>query len=189
MQLPAVLDELYGYLDQLFIERYTVIVIIVGIDPGYAIVGYGVVKYENNSFKTIDYGCIKTSSSTLFEQRLLLINQEIANLNEKYSPSAMAIEKLFFNENTKTAIDVAQCRGAILLTAAQSLLPIFEYTPLEVKMAVTGYGRADKNQIQQMVRTILNLRRIPKPDDVADALAVAICHAHSSKMRTIETMK
>jgi crossover junction endodeoxyribonuclease RuvC len=155
-----------------------------GIDPGYAIVGYGIVKYENNNFKALDFGCIKTSPLTLFEQRLLEINEGIAALRDKYSPSAIAVEKLFFNENTKTAIDVAQGRGAILLTAAQSLLPVFEYTPLEVKMAVTGYGRADKNQIQQMVKTILNLPKAPKPDDAADALAVAICHAHSYKMKS-----
>ena len=156
-----------------------------GIDPGYATVGYGVINHEGSKFKTMDYGCVETDASALFEYRLLKINEDIAGLIEKYKPEAIAVEKLFFNENTKTAIDVAQGRGAILLTAAQSLLPVFEYTPLEVKMAVTGYGRADKNQIQQMVRTILNLQKTPKPDDVADALAVAICHAHSNKLENL----
>jgi len=153
-----------------------------GVDPGYAIVGYGVLRYENNSFKTLDYGCIKTSSSTLFEQRLFQISQGISLLIEEYRPSAVAVEKLFFNKNPKTAINVAQGRGAVLLTAAQAMLPVFEYTPLEVKMAVTGYGRADKNQIQQMVRMLLNLRQAPKSDDAADALAVAICHAHTCQV-------
>ena len=153
--------------------------IIIGIDPGYATVGYGIIKYENSRFGVLEYGCIKTSPSVLFEHRLLKINRDIGELNDKYKTEVFAIERLFFNENTKTAIDVAQGRGAILLTAAQSKLPVFEYTPLEVKTAVTGYGRADKNQIQQMVKIILNLPEIPKPDDTADALAVAICHAHS----------
>ena len=153
--------------------------IIIGIDPGYAKVGYGALKYENNSFKVLDYGCIKTSPPMKFEQRLLRISEEIVRLYKEYSPEAIAVEKLFFNENTKTAIDVAQARGAIILTAAQAMLPVFEYTPLQVKMAVTGYGRADKHQVQQMVRTIMNLPKAPKSDDAADALAIAVCHAHS----------
>ena len=153
--------------------------IIIGIDPGYAKVGYGIVKYENNRFVSLEYGCIKTNPPTPFEQRLLIISEKILELYKTFKPMAIAIEKLFFNNNTKTAIDVAQGRGAILLTAAQSMLPVFEYTPLEVKTAVAGYGRADKHQIQQMVRTILNLQKAPRSDDAADALAVAICHAHS----------
>lgn len=154
--------------------------IILGIDPGYAIVGYGVIEYINNHFKVLDYGAILTEAKTPFDDRLLKIHTDLALLIEKHRPEAMAIEKLFFNTNQKTAIDVAQARGVTLLAAKQRGLEIFEYTPLQVKQSVVGYGRAEKKQVQEMTRLILNLEKVPKPDDTADALAMAICHAHSS---------
>lgn len=154
--------------------------IILGIDPGYAIVGYGVIEYQNNHFRVLDFGAITTKAHTDFTDRLLHIYSGITNLTEIYKPDAMAIEKLFFNTNQKTAIDVAQARGVIILSARQHGVNIFEYTPLQVKQSVVGYGRAEKKQVQEMTKIILNLDAVPKPDDTADALAMAICHAHSS---------
>lgn len=154
--------------------------VILGIDPGYAIVGYGVIEYKSNRFKVLDFGAITTQAHTDFNDRLYHIYSALTNLVEIYKPDAMAIEKLFFNTNQKTAIDVAQARGVILLSARQHGVPIFEYTPLQVKQSVVGYGRAEKKQVQEMTRLLLNLDKVPKPDDTADALAMAICHAHSS---------
>ena len=154
--------------------------VILGIDPGYAIVGYGVIEYQNNHFRVLDFGAITTKAHTDFNDRLLHIHAGLTNLIEIYKPQAMAIEKLFFNTNQKTAIDVAQARGVILLSARQHNVNIFEYTPLQVKQSVVGYGRAEKKQVQEMTKLILNLDAVPKPDDTADALAMAICHAHSS---------
>lgn len=154
--------------------------VILGIDPGYAIVGYGVIEYQNNHFRVLDFGAITTKAHTDFNDRLLHIHAGLTNLIEIYRPEAMAIEKLFFNTNQKTAIDVAQARGVILLSARQHNVNIFEYTPLQVKQSVVGYGRAEKKQVQEMTKLILNLDAVPKPDDTADALAMAICHAHSS---------
>lgn len=154
--------------------------IILGIDPGYAIVGWGVIEYLNNHFKVLDFGAVTTEAHTDFTDRLLHIYQELSCLIEKYRPDAMAIEKLFFNTNAKTAIDVAQARGVILLAARERNVEIFEYTPLQVKQSVVGYGRAEKKQVQEMTKLLLNLPKVPKPDDTADALAMAICHAHSS---------
>jgi crossover junction endodeoxyribonuclease RuvC len=159
--------------------------IIMGIDPGFAITGYGIVKYEGNKFSVIDYGAIKTKASTAFPQRLLLLNNRLEELIKEYKPSAISVEELFFNKNIKTALAAAHGRGAALLAASKSEAEVFEYTPLQVKQAVAGYGRAAKAQIQQMVKVILNLPEIPKPDDAADALAVAICHAHSYKMAAL----
>jgi crossover junction endodeoxyribonuclease RuvC len=159
--------------------------IIMGIDPGFAITGYGIVKYEGNKFSVIDYGAIETKASTAFPQRLLFLNNKLEELIKKYRPSAISVEELFFNKNIKTALAAAHGRGVALLAASKSEAEIFEYTPLQVKQAVVGYGRAAKAQIQQMVKVILNLPEIPKPDDAADALAVAICHAHSYKMSTL----
>lgn len=153
---------------------------ILGIDPGYAIVGYGVLDYDNVRFKVVNYGAITTLPETPFETRLNEIFDDMNTILEKFSPDCLSIEKLYFNTNTTTAIDVAEARGVILLAAARKNIPIFEYTPLQVKVAVTGYGRAEKHQIQEMTKTILNLKRIPKPDDTADALAIAICHGHTS---------
>lgn len=154
--------------------------IILGIDPGYAIVGYGVVDYNGNKFKTLDYGAITTEARTPFSTRIKQIYDSIMFLCEKHTPEAISIEKLFFNSNTTTAVDVCQARGVILLAAEQNNVDIFEYTPLQVKQGVVGYGRAEKKQVQEMTKLILNLDKIPKPDDTADALAMAICHGHCS---------
>lgn len=154
--------------------------IIVGIDPGYAIVGYGVIDYTGSKFTTIKYGACITEAKTDFNVRLKIIYDDMDFLFQKYKPSAMAIEKLFFTTNAKTAIDVAQARGVILLAAIKNDIPVYEYTPLQVKQAVVGYGKAIKKQVMEMTRILLNLEKIPKPDDAADALAVAVCHAHSA---------
>lgn len=154
--------------------------ITIGIDPGYAIVGYGVVDYHNNHFNVIDYGAIITQAGQPFNERLEYIYDEAQRLMHTHKPAAMAIEKLFFNTNQKTAIDVAQARGALLLAAQKNAVKIFEYTPLQVKLSVVGYGRAEKKQVQEMTRLMLNLEKVPKPDDTADALAMAICHSHSA---------
>lgn len=154
--------------------------IILGIDPGYAIVGYGVINYEANRFQVLDYGAITTPAGMPFVERLDVIDRDLNMIFEKYHPQAMAIEKLFYNTNAKTVIDVAQARGVTVLAAYRNKAEIFEYTPLQVKQSVVGYGRAEKKQVQEMTRVILNLEKIPKPDDTADALAMAICHAHSS---------
>lgn len=159
--------------------------IIIGIDPGYAIVGIGVVEYKGNKFRTLEYGAITTPAGMPTVERLKKIYTEMNSLLIKYNPDAIAIEELFFNSNQKTAINVAQARGVLLVCCANANIPIYEYTPLQVKQAVTGYGRAEKNQIQQMVKMMLGLNIIPKPDDAADALAIAICHAHSSKINNI----
>ncbi|MBO5059452.1 MAG: crossover junction endodeoxyribonuclease RuvC [Clostridia bacterium] len=156
--------------------------IILGIDPGYAIVGIGVLEYKGNKFRPIEYNAITTHSSMITSLRLKKIKEEIQEYLHKYKPDAVAIEELFFNNNAKTAIAVAQARGVMVAEAASMDIPIYEYTPLQIKQAVTGYGRAEKGQIQQMVKMLLNLNAIPKPDDAADALAVAICHAHSAKI-------
>ena len=152
---------------------------ILGIDPGYAIVGWGVIDYENSRFRVVDYCSVQTKAGTDTVERLEKVYQGINTIIERYKPEHMAIEELFFNTNATTAIVVAEARGVTLLAARQHGLKIGEYTPLQVKQAVTGYGRADKNQVQQMVKAILHLDRIIKPDDAADAAAVAICHAFS----------
>jgi len=153
---------------------------ILGIDPGYAIVGAGVVNYKANNFTLLEACAVTTQAGTPFDQRLLEIYKGVEQLIARHRPAAMAIEQLFFNTNSKTAIDVAQARGAILLAAAQAGVPVYEYTPLQVKQSVVGYGRAEKRQVQDMVKLLLHLSACPKPDDVADALAIAICHAHSA---------
>lgn len=154
--------------------------IILGIDPGYAIVGWGVIEYNANRFSVLDYGAVTTQAGTPFNDRLKMVYDGIDSIMKRYSPEALAIEKLFYNTNAKTVIDVAQARGVINLAAVQNNIPIFEYTPLQVKQSVVGYGRAEKKQVQEMTRVILKLEKIPKPDDTADALAMAICHAHAS---------
>lgn len=155
--------------------------LIIGIDPGYAITGYGVIEYKGNSFKVIDYGAITTHASENLHSRLLKLDTELGIIFDKYKPDFVSVEELFFNKNIKTALAAAHGRGIALLAAAKSGSGVFEYTPLQVKQAVVGYGRATKQQVQQMVKVLLNLEKTPKPDDVADALAVAICHAHSFK--------
>jgi len=159
--------------------------IILGIDPGLAITGFGVIKYEQNNFKAIQYGVIRTPSKTPLPDRLVKIQEGIHTLIQQYKPDCAAIEELFFNTNAKSAFLVGQARGVAVVTVAAAGLPIYEYTPLQVKQGVAGYGRADKNQIQQMVKTLLNLKEIPKPDDAADALAIAMCHAHTGHFQQL----
>ena len=153
---------------------------ILGIDPGYAIIGYGVIDYNSNRFSVKEYGAITTSAGTRFTLRLQKIFEDMCEIISRTKPDALSIEKLFFNTNTTTAIDVAQARGVILLAATKYNVPIYEYTPLQVKSAVTGYGRAEKKQVMDMIKSLLKLTAVPKPDDTADALALAICHAHSA---------
>ena len=157
---------------------------IIGIDPGYAIVGWGIVDYEGSRFRVVDYGAVITQAGLPLERRIEMIYDGLAEILKAYNPQLMAVEKLFFTTNQKTAIDVAQARGAIMLCAIKHGAQLYEYTPLQVKQSVTGYGKADKNQVQQMTKTLLALPAIPKPDDTADALAIAICCAHSAGARS-----
>lgn len=163
--------------------------IILGIDPGIAIVGYSIIECVGNKSRAIDYGAINTDSKMEFPDRIKYIYDELIKLIEKYKPDEMAIEELFFNKNVKTAIMVGQARGVQVLAAKNCGLEIYEYTPLQIKQAVVGYGRADKNQVQEMVKLLLNLKEKPKPDDVADALAVSICHGSSLKFKEEFKMK
>lgn len=152
---------------------------IIGIDPGYAIVGFGIIEYDNGKFKTVDYGAITTPAGIDFNRRLETIYADMCEILDTYKPESLAIEKLYFQNNQKTAIDVAEARGVILLSAVQRNILIREYTPLEVKKSITGYGQAVKKQVQEMTKRVLHLPAIPKPDDTADALAIAVCHAHT----------
>ena len=154
--------------------------LILGVDPGYAIVGYGAVRMQAYRFAPVGFGAITTEADEEFSRRLELIYDQMTVILEKCRPDAFAIEKLYFQNNQKTAIQVAEARGVILLAARKFCVPIFEYTPLQVKMAVTGYGQAMKPQVMEMTRRLLHLREGPKPDDTADALAVAICHGHAT---------
>lgn len=163
--------------------------IILGIDPGIAIVGYGIIQYEGNRFKAIEYGAITTPSTMATPMRLKEIYKGLNEIIHQYNPDVVAIEELFFNTNVKTALLVGHARGVAVLCAANNNMEIFEYTPLQVKQGVVGYGRADKAQVQQMVKTLLNLQKVPKPDDVADALAVAICHAHTGNFTNMFKIK
>ena len=160
--------------------------IVLGIDPGTAITGYGLIREENGQAVALAYGAITTSSDLPLPDRLKLIQRDLAAIIEQHRPDQSAVEQLFFNKNVRTALAVGHARGVVLLTLAQANLPIYEYTPLEVKLAVTGYGRADKAQVQQMVTLLLGLSKVPKPDDVADALAIALCHLHSAKLTTLK---
>jgi len=154
--------------------------IILGLDPGTALSGFGVVRNAKGQVEYIDCGCIVTSKGISPAERLLTIQKSLEILIKKYQPDVLAVEKLFFTKNITTAISVAEARGVILVTAAKHKLEIAEYTPLQVKQTLTGYGKADKQQIQRMVKTILKLQSIPKPDDAADALAIAICAVHQT---------
>ena len=156
---------------------------VLGIDPGYAIVGFGALDYEKNAFTTLQYGAITTPSHTVFEDRLAEIYDDMSLLLKNVRPDAMAIETLFYTTNQKTVIAVAEARGVILLCARQAGVPIFEYTPLQVKQSVSGYGKATKKQVQEMTKRLLRLDEVPKPDDTADALAMAICHAYSCRSK------
>lgn len=154
--------------------------VILGIDPGYAIVGWGLIEHRNNSFKPLCYGAVTTEADMDFNMRLRVIYDDVCEIIDRFKPEAVAIEKLYFTTNQKTAIMVAEARGVILLAAKQRNLPIFEYTPLQVKTAVTGYGKAKKPQVMEMTRRLLKLPEVPKPDDTADALAIAITHCQAN---------
>ncbi len=160
--------------------------LVLGIDPGIACTGFGLVEECDKGNCLLDYGCIVTDKSQKPEERLAALYQEMALLVKKSEPDQIAIEKLFFAKNVRTAMKVSQARGVLLLASSEAAVPIVEYTPLEIKIALTGYGRADKKQIQQMVKTLLNLKEVPKPDDAADALAIAICHLNSYKIKSLE---
>lgn len=153
--------------------------IVLGIDPGINFIGFGLIKYEKKEIGLIDYGCITTTQEDNFIQRLNKIYYELKNIIEKYNPDEVVMEEIFFNKNTRTALQVSKVSGAIALTIALIGLDLYEYTPLQVKQATVGNGRADKYQVQSMVKILLNLPEIPKPDHAADALAVSICHVHT----------
>jgi crossover junction endodeoxyribonuclease RuvC len=154
--------------------------IILGIDPGIADTGYGVIKTEGNKLVCLNYGSIKTSSKLELPDRLEILSEELNELIKKHKPDLVSVEELFFCKNVKTALIVGQARGVIVLTAKQNKLPLREFTPLQVKQAVSTYGKAEKLQVQKMVKLILNLKELPKPDDAADALAIAICASNSN---------
>ncbi|MGI6113704.1 MAG: crossover junction endodeoxyribonuclease RuvC [Mahellales bacterium] len=156
--------------------------IILGIDPGIAIMGYGIIEYKYNNFNVLDYGCIKTTNDLTMAKRLVQLYDSTLYLIHKYKPDDMAVEELFFNKNAKTALIIGHARGVSILAGANCGLEVYEYTPLQIKQGVVGYGRAEKVQVQQMIKALLKLDSVPKPDDVADALAVAVCHAHSKRV-------
>lgn len=158
---------------------------ILGIDPGYAILGWGIIDLVGNRFSVVDYGAVLTDTSMDMPARLQALYNGLTDIIKKYKPEDASIEQLFFNSNAKTAILVGEARGVAVLACANGNLNIAEYTPLQIKQALVGYGRADKKQVQYMVKTMLNLKSVPKPDDTADALAAAICHAHSHGRRDI----
>jgi crossover junction endodeoxyribonuclease RuvC len=155
--------------------------IILGVDPGLAISGYGVLEYLGNKFKMIEYGAVTSEASMPFPLRLKHIYESYIEMIDKFMPDAIAVEELFYNKNAKTAIAIGEARGVHLLAGQMKDIPLYEYTPLQIKQGIVGYGRAEKRQVQEMVKLILGLEKIPKPDDAADGLAAAICHAHSLK--------
>ncbi len=159
--------------------------LVLGIDPGYAIVGFGLVETERGKQRLVKYGVITTPAGIPIQSRLMDIERDMNELLDTFRPDCLAIEELFFNTNVTTAINVAQARGVILLSAAKHGVPIYEYTPLQVKQAVVGYGRAEKKQVMDMTMRLLCLEQRPKPDDAADAVAIALCHARSSTSRLI----
>jgi len=154
--------------------------VVLGIDPGYAIVGYGVIDFEGMNYRALSCGAVTTDADTPFEERLRIIFENVTELIKSVKPQALAIESLYFQNNQKTAIMVAEARGVILLAAQLSGIPVFEYTPLQVKIAVTGYGKAKKPQVMEMTKRLLKLSKMPRFDDTCDALAVAICHIHAA---------
>lgn len=164
--------------------------VLLGIDPGVADTGYGVIKKgKNDELFCVAYGTIKTKANTEMAGRLKIINEELEKIIKKYKPALIAVEQLFFCNNVKTALLVGQARGVVMLTASQSNVPTVEFTPLQVKQAVSAYGKASKLQVQKMVKLLLKLDDIPKPDDAADALAIAICAANSNKIDSQTTSK
>lgn len=156
--------------------------IVLGIDPGLATMGWGVLKSERGRFETIDYGVVLTPKTETLPVRLAMLEEGVKKLVDNYTPDEIALEELFFNNNITTGINVAQARGVILLTCVKNCGRLYEYTPLQIKQALTGYGRAEKKQIQIMVKTLLRLDGIPKPDDAADALAVALTHCQTNRL-------
>lgn len=160
--------------------------VILGIDPGYAIVGYGAVEFEKGRFRVLGYGAITTPAGIHLQNRLMEIHQDMLTLLDQFKPDAVSVEELFFNTNVTTGIAVGHARGVILLAIAERGLPFYEYTPSQVKQAVVGYGRAEKKQVMELTRNILGLKKIPRPDDAADALALAVCHAHTSSSRMLQ---
>jgi len=160
-------------------------VLILGIDPGTAITGYGLVREDDKGLALVDCGVITTPSDHPLPARLQVIYQGLADVIREHRPEAAAVEELFFSRNVRTALSVGQARGVVLLALADAGLPIHEYKPLQVKQAVAGYGGADKQQVQEMVRMLLNLDHVPQPDDAADAVAVAVCHIHSARMAAL----
>lgn len=162
---------------------------ILGIDPGYAIVGYGIIEKEGSKIKMLEYGSIQTKANTSTAIRLEIIFNELNQIIKEYNPDEVCYEKLFHEKNTKTFMAVSQARGVEILAGKINNLDIFEYTPLQIKTALTGYGRATKKQVQESVKRILNLQDIPKPDDAADALAIAICHSFSGKLKDLYKME
>ena len=159
--------------------------LVLGIDPGTAITGYGLVREDEAGLTLVDYGVITTAAGRPLPERLQAIYQGLADVARKYQPQQAAVEELFFSRNVRTALSVGHARGVTLLALADAGLAIHEYKPLEIKQAITGYGGAGKQQMQEMVRLLLNLEKRPKPDDAADALAVAICHLHSSRYQSL----
>ncbi len=155
--------------------------VVLGIDPGLATLGWGVLKSDRGRFETVDYGVVLTPKEESLPVRLAMLEEGLNELIDKYHPDEIALEELFFNNNITTGINVAQARGVILLTCVKKCGRLYEYTPLQIKQALTGYGRADKKQMQIMVKTLLRLDNIPKPDDAADALAVALTHCQTSR--------
>jgi crossover junction endodeoxyribonuclease RuvC len=156
--------------------------LVLGLDPGLAITGYGFVEGDGDNLRALSYGVLRTSPHLPLAERLLRLHEALSQLLTRYYPDIVALEELFFSTNARTAITVGEARGVLLLTVAEANLRVVEYTPLQVKQAITGYGQADKAQMQQMVRLLLNLAEIPRPDDAADALAVSICHHHSARL-------
>lgn len=157
---------------------------VIGIDPGIAIMGYGIIDYNGNKYHCLEYGALTTEAGIKKNVRLKIIYDNLIEIIKSYNPDIMSIEELFFNKNAKTVITIGESRGVAILAAVNCGIDVCEYTPLQVKQSVVGYGRAEKKQVQLMVKAILNLKEIPKPDDVADALAVAMCHTNSNLMNT-----
>lgn len=158
---------------------------VLGIDPGYGRCGWGMIAVQGHRQVALAHGVIETMSCQPFPERLLVLHQELSQVIKEFYPQEVAVEQLYFSKNTKTAIDVGQARGVILLTCAQLKVQLSEYKPVEIKQAVTGFGHADKKQVQHMIKMILNLSAAPRLDDAADALAVALCHAHCRQSKTI----
>ncbi len=160
---------------------------VLGVDPGTAITGYGLVESLDDQLRLITYGTITTPAGQPLAERLATLYRELSQVIQDTRPTAVAVEELFFQKNVRTALAVGQARGVVLLAAAHARLPVHEYTPLQVKDAVVGYGRATKEQVQEMVRMLLKLDEVPRPDDAADAVAIAICHCHSARLAALMT--